>query len=154
MSFHEETTFTNALIDVMNAFDFKLTGNLKVSRNSFCATLMYAIKRSNSPRKMKESLLSLFEKISGFLAERPSHSILSNLQPQAIDHFIATILSSKNQLRIQIDTLLIMKAFRQGKSQMQFNHISDALRDELANDPEMLSSSHLDEIIVADQKTL
>ena len=148
-SYQIEKTLTCALIDVMKAFGFSLTGNLKVSPTSFCATLIYRGKGSKSSGKMKESLWDLYEGVSGILTESPSHALRTNVQTQAIENFISAILAMQNQLKILIDTLLIERG---EEAMVQIHQISEGLRDKLANDPEMLNSPNLDKMIVEDQK--
>jgi hypothetical protein len=111
---------------------------------------MYSVKGSRSSGKMKACLLDLYEGFSGILTKSPSHVIRTNIQIQAIEHFITGILAIHNQLRILIDTLVIE---RSGEAMVQIHQISEGLRDTLVNDPEMLNSPNLAEMIVEDQKT-
>lgn len=147
-SYQLEKTLTNALIDVMKAFGFSLIGNINVSGKSFCATFEHNVKESSSAGKMKENLLALYEGVSGALTKNPSRVRLTTKERQALENFIMAILARPIQAWILIDTLLIERE----EAMVQIHLISYSVRDKLVNDPEMLNSPKLAEIIVEDRR--
>lgn len=153
-SFYGERTLMNNVLDVMKMFGFDLTENPKISEGAFCATIRCQGKGYSTSERVKGVLTGLYEGFLGILKKKDSPPTLTTHQVQVIEKFIQTIQSTPNQLTIQIDHLVIMQSYQLGEACICINQISEVLRDELANDPQILRSSHLLEKILDDQRGL
>lgn len=153
-SFYVERTLMNSFWDVMKIFGFVVTENLKISEGAFCATIVYQGKGCRTLENVKEVLASLYKGFLGILKKNDLPSTLTSQQIQILETLIKAIQSTPNQLTIQIDHLVILQSYQQGKGELGIHHISEVLRDEIVNDPQILRSSHLLEKILDDQKNL
>ena len=152
-NFFDERTLLNAVLDVMNEFGFDLTGNPKISEESFFATIRCQEKECRTSGNAKEVLASLFEGFSKILKKNDPPTGLIPQQTKALENLMTVFRSISNQLTLQIDNVVIRQSFQVGEACIGIHQISEALRKELANNPKILMSSHLLEKILDDQKS-
>lgn len=153
-SFYDERTLMNTVLDVMKLFGFAPTENPKISEGAFCAIIMCQGKGYSTSEKVREILTGLYEGFSRILKKEDTQSGLITQQTKAIENLMSVFRSIPNQLTIQIDHLVIMQSYQQGKGGIGIHQISEVLREELANNPQILMSSHLLKKILDDQKGL
>ncbi len=142
-SFYEERTLMNTVLDVLKLYGFDLTENPKISEGPFCVTIMCQGKACSTSEKVDEALDGLYEGFLGGLKKKDVSPALTTQHVQVIEKFIEAIHSTPKQLMIQIDHLVIIQSTQQGKGGIEIHQISEALREELTKDSQILNSSQI-----------
>ncbi len=141
--FHGEKTLFMVVCDLLNVFGFDLIENPEISGSPFRATLRCVGKACNTPEKVKGALADMRAGFSRMLENTRSSAEPSPQQIEAIEACIGAIRSMPHQLILQIDCFVIIQSFQDDNPRLRVHEISETLRDEFVNDPDMLNSPHV-----------
>ena len=152
-SFYDEKTLMNTVLDVMKLFGFELTENPNISEELFFATIRCHGKEYRTSENVKEVLAGLFDGFSRILKKDDPQPGMSPQQTEVIENFMTVFRSIPNQMTVQVDNFVLRQSFQIGEACIGIHKISDVLREELANNPKILSSSHLLDKILEEQRS-